>query len=694
MRCTIGMAMADDFDGVYFTIQHIRQNMLSAEKLYKEGYLTAPWAGVDRLKDTEFIVVDNRPAKNNAHSNEAKFFVTEKISQQLNLNCRYIPMGDPQGTSPPRNRVFKEAAGDVVWCMDCHILPQFGAIEAGMLYFEQNPNSRDLLCGPLIYDDLQVTNTHFDDFWRGGMWGIWGGAWQCPCSSTGIKFTPHKLDKNLPWAAHLLAMGCPIVTECHCGRAIPSDLNSSNLKIKGYRQLAANDGDEPFEIPGQGLWMFACRREAWLGFNENFRGFGGEEMYYHEKLRQAGGKTICHPMLKGVHRFASIYRRWSPSDWGKVRNYTIGLEEIGLPLDRLQEHFQHELKKIDQAGWDYLQEDPVAHTEPKNDPKKIADTAAGRPVPEGDDTLSLDAMFAWVKKTPRDMEKHADVLKSHAAKCKTGLSIVKRREWDIVLLAAGLEKLTSYTSEFNQPVYDTLQILASDRINVTPILVSSPVPVPDEPVDMLLIDSKHTYPLLKEQLESFSPKVSRFIFMRGTSPQGNGNKGEDGTEPGLLQAIREFLEAHEDWFPIYHSDSQYGFSIIGHMDEDKPERVHPSLLGGGPGTELEALLKECSIEPVDGCDCKAKARNMDLWGVEGCRKKFNQIVGELKDGATRWKFEDRTWNEKFKIARGVLKSGIWKKVNWSDPFPGLVTEAIARAEEKQAVRIKKKESAK
>ena len=35
--------------------------------------------------------------------------------------------------------------------------------------------------GPMLYDTLGNLSTHFVDFWRGEMWGIWGQAWEaCP----------------------------------------------------------------------------------------------------------------------------------------------------------------------------------------------------------------------------------------------------------------------------------------------------------------------------------------------------------------------------------------------------------------------------------------------------------------------------------------------------------------------------------
>jgi len=58
----------------------------------------------------------------------------------------------------------------------------------------------------------------------------------------------------------------------------------------------------PFEITMQGLGLFACRRTAWQA-SIRVRGFGGEEGYIHEKIRRRGGRVLCLPFLRWMHRF-------------------------------------------------------------------------------------------------------------------------------------------------------------------------------------------------------------------------------------------------------------------------------------------------------------------------------------------------------------------------------------------------------
>lgn len=196
-------------------------------------------------------------------------------------NLRYIPMGNRSGTSV-KNVVFEEASGEYVLCMDCHVFLVPGAIMRLLEYFDTNPRTCDLLQGPLVPDELDSVITHWEPKWRGGMFGIWAAS-----------------------------------------------MKSNNLK------------DEPFDIPLMGMGLFACRKDAWPGFNPRFRGFGAEEGYIHEKFRQAGHRTLCLPFLGWMHRFnrpgGIPYRnRWQD----RICNYLIGWQELGLPVDEMLVHMR------------------------------------------------------------------------------------------------------------------------------------------------------------------------------------------------------------------------------------------------------------------------------------------------------------------------------------------------------------------
>lgn len=99
-----------------------------------------------------------------------------------------------------------------------------------------------------------------------------------------------------------------------------------------------------------------------------------------------------------------------------------------------------------------------------------------------------------------------------------------------------------------------------------------------------------------------------------------------------------------------------------------PSRL-PEPMGDGPGTEMTEMLADMGAGYFKGCSCRSKARRMNEWGVEGCRKRRLQIAGWLHDAA--------------KVAtRG--------EIEFDDPveaFLPLVDEAISRAEKKAKVQV-------
>ena len=80
-----------------------------------------------------------------------------------------------------------------------------------------------------------------------------------------------------------------------------------------------------------------------------------------------------------------------------------------------------------------------------------------------------------------------------------------------------------------------------------------------EPTDMLFIDTLHTYDQLSRELFLHANKVRKFLAFHDTFFYGD--KGEDGL-PGLLIAIRDFLEAAPEWRECYSSIANNGLTIL------------------------------------------------------------------------------------------------------------------------------------
>lgn len=256
MKLTIGMAVYDDYDGAFFTIQSLRMHHSSV------------------MHRVEFVVIDNNP---DSPAGKALKRFCSNIRQPI----QYIPCTSRTSTAI-RSMIFDAARTEYVMSIDCHVLLASGAIEQLLRYYDLELDNGNLLQGPLLYDDLQQISTHFDLVWRDNMWGTWGTD-------------PRGLD------------------------------------ITGA----------PFEIPAQGLGLFTCRKSSWPGFNEKFRGFGGEEGYIHEKFKAIGKTTMCLPFLRWNHRFDRPNGvPYSVTLEDRLHNYLVGFIELGRDTAPVLEHFQ------------------------------------------------------------------------------------------------------------------------------------------------------------------------------------------------------------------------------------------------------------------------------------------------------------------------------------------------------------------
>lgn len=215
---------------------------------------------------------------NNPSSNHGKS--VRNLADWVKEPIQYFPFVKYQSTSV-KNKIFALADTPYVMCVDSHVLLDPGSIKKLIEYFDSGLDNGNLLHGPLIYDDMTTISTHFDSKWSDYMWGTW-------------QTDPRGIDKNA----------------------------------------------DPFEIPAQGCGLFACRKDSWLGFNPNFRGFGGEENYIHEKYRQHGKRSICLPFLRWNHRFERPNPVTYPNDLkDRFKNYLIGFKELNLDTSELREHY-------------------------------------------------------------------------------------------------------------------------------------------------------------------------------------------------------------------------------------------------------------------------------------------------------------------------------------------------------------------
>ena len=152
--------------------------------------------------------------------------------------------------------------------------------------FNKDPAGSDFVQGPLLLNDCLYYWYEWLPVWRANMWGIWG-----------------------------------------------------------TKVLAADLPKGPVDIWAMGAGFFATRRDTWLGFNPEFRGFGGETGYIQEKYRKAGRRVQCYPNMVWLHYFCNTGRKipFPVKKEDRVSNYIVGFKELGLDIDQIKQHFGEDM---------------------------------------------------------------------------------------------------------------------------------------------------------------------------------------------------------------------------------------------------------------------------------------------------------------------------------------------------------------
>ena len=497
---TIGMAVHEDYHGVFFTINALR--------LYHP------------VADCELLVVDNSPdTESGKHTRGA----VENCAAGWG-SVRYVPAAEVLGTSAPRERIFREAQGEAVLCLDCHVLLFPGAIARLKQYYAAHPDTRDILSGPLVFDNLVETATHFTPRWREEMEGTWGLAWKCQCGKI-IDVIDEPQQTTTMYRA-LMGAG-PFKTEyrCNCGNTAPAcewARHEEKLIAAGWQPTGMRPSDEPFEIPGQGLGLFSCRKESWLGFNPHFRGFGGEELYIHRKFRQAGAKALCLPFLGWYHRFApAAWTRYRRERYGKARNYVLGHQETGLDIEPVRREFV-QAGRLSTTEWEHLVADPIGHEKSP----AVCTTCGGNGQALAISEAELPA---------KDRQRFAGL-----AAGKRVVVFGKRDWWRPVIADGGPASLTFYPA-------------------------SGAIPAIDE-CDLLVIHSVHHADNLLRELAAMAPKTTQRILLRSSHAFG---ENAEGGGPGLLAGLRKWMQDNPEWHVVEHSTENWGYTIASRAAEDR-----------------------------------------------------------------------------------------------------------------------------
>jgi len=168
------------------------------------------------------------------------------------------------------------------------------------------------------------------------------------------------------------------------------------------------------------------------------------------------------------------------------------------------------------------------------------------------------------KNTPSDINEHLEVLYKYAKECNTIAEFGVRDVVSSYALAhAHPKKLICVDIKTNPNVDEFIKICANENINMR-FDIADTTTYELENVDMLFIDTLHTFTQLTKELNLHHSKVNKYIAFHDTISYGYMNEDDrlTGKDCGLVPAIKNFLRENKNWIEKETYPNNNGLTII------------------------------------------------------------------------------------------------------------------------------------
>lgn len=521
----------------------------------------------------EFLIVDNSPAGCPIAAE------LEKHCKQ-HRNVRYIRDTGPHSSCLHKDRVFREATGDVVVCIDSHVILWPGTLNAIIGHFHDAPDSVDLMTGILMQGNGRVMATSQQLF----------------------------------------------VQE---GRAVPSDAavhhgvlcRGGQLGVWEVDQRAVGAATGEVEVDMNGSWLLAMRKAAWPGFLPEFRGFGGNEVYLCEEVRRRGGRVLIHPGVRGTHNFSTAHKKGYPVQAvDRIRNYIVGFRRLGnrdleaATVDYFKTLWPKTVEQVIEELGEAEEEEPapVLKAGPTTEPESRYDRLLATWKTVGGDASGAipRVLFEHLEKIPAKQRypDHNGVFRStNTLEFGSGLSTLLFAELGTNHLA--VEHSDQWASRLKG-------LGAGGSVIWSPIrggwYDSPPLSLRN---DVILIDGPPGN-IGREGVLNVLPLILAF----------GGTIYVDDTHRPAEQALSAAIAQKCDMAAARYTDGKRAFDVLvtrfGQPTED------------GPGTRLHRLFADRGIHGCGGC--LKLAHYMNHWGERGCETNLDFIVSDMLPRVNVW----------------------------------------------------------
>lgn len=166
---------------------------------------------------------------------------------------------------------------------------------------------------------------------------------------------------------------------------------------------------------------------------------------------------------------------------------------------------------------------------------------------------------------PSDINEHLPTLYKFAKECKTIAEFGVRSVVSTFAFAYSKpEKLILVDIVKSSNVDFFIDLCKKENINATFELCDSRKYKFEEPVDLIFIDTLHTYSQLKEELKVLGNMAKKYLIFHDTITFGRINEDniDNGEKSGLVPAISEFLKNNSNWVELMTYTNNNGLTIL------------------------------------------------------------------------------------------------------------------------------------
>jgi hypothetical protein len=158
-----------------------------------------------------------------------------------------------------------------------------------------------------------------------------------------------------------------------------------------------------------------------------------------------------------------------------------------------------------------------------------------------------------------DINQHLPMLSNLAAQCSTVTEFGVRSGQSTRAFLVNDCRLRSYDLYLDPEVVGLFE-LARIAGHDAEYLIGNTLELHIEPVDLLFIDTQHTYQQLTQELARHGNQAKKYLVFHDTHTYGT--KDEIGSGPGLLPAVLEFLADNPHWQIYSHSWNNNGLTVL------------------------------------------------------------------------------------------------------------------------------------